>query len=658
MKKLHKQLSDIELGMNSKITRRDLLHGFGALSAGALSMSVLSGCAVFSDHSKRPSASGTASKITKIEELSPPCRTGLRGNHQGSFEVAHQLGRYQKQDWGTALQTDTCLYDLVIVGAGISGLSAAHFHRKQYPQAKILIIDNHDDFGGHAKRNEFNLGGQTLLAHGGSQTLVEPSSYSKVVKDLLADIGVKIERLDKAYDQNFFKRHKLSAGIHFNKEKWGVDKIVPIDIGIFQGYLPVAPSPITTAEAVEQMPISAMAKVEFFELLTNKEDHLSEIKDKKQYLESISYQTLLLKHLNITEKHVFAILEDLSSDYGVGIDSIDAWSAISWVGLPGRSSLALEELEEGEAYIHHFPDGNASIARLMVRQMIPEVAPGSTMEDIVTAQFDYEKLDQSNASVRIRLNSTAIKVENIKGADSAQQISLKYVQNGQTYQVKGKACVLACNNSIIPYLCPEMPKAQREALDYQEKTPILYTSVAIRNWQAWQQLNIGAVVSPGSYHINAMLDFPVSLGEHQYAQNSNEAVIVHMERFPHVNNQGKTAREQHRLGRHELYTTSFETIERQVRNQLTSMFAGTGFNAAEDIIGITVNRWAHGYAYWYRSLFDTIYEDRDDKRHPHMIARQRFGKIAIANADSGAKAMLESAVEQGYRAVNELFQHH
>jgi spermidine dehydrogenase len=288
--------------------------------------------------------------------------------------------------------------------------------------------------------------------------------------------------------------------------------------------------------------------------------------------------------------------------------------------------------------------------------MIPAVVAGSSMEDIVTARFDYSKLDQVNAPVRLRLESTVIRVRHDGDSATAKRVLLTYVRDSQACQVQARTCILACNNSTIPYLCPELPESQREALALQVRTPILYTSVALRNWQAWKNMGIGAVTAPGSYHVVAMLDFPVSIGDYTFSKAADEPVIVHMERFPHRSNEGLTPREQYRLGRQELLSTSFETIERNVRSQLAGMLGEGGFDPARDILGITVNRWAHGYAYFYNGLFDTVYEDDNDERYPHMRARKRFGRIAIANSDAAASAMFEAAVEQGHRSVLDLNQ--
>jgi spermidine dehydrogenase len=520
-----------------------------------------------------------------------------------------------------------------------------------------LILDNHDDFGGHARRNEFQVGGRTLIGYGGNQSLEAPSGYSDVVKGLLRDLGVEIERFDTAYEQEFYKRNGLGPGIYFNREDWGVDRLVAFGLGNFEGFLPLASSPLRPEEAVAEMPISTAAQRELLRLLTIDQDQIPEIQpdSKEEYLYTLSYRDFLSKHLNISEAEVFAVLQDLTTDSGVGIEATPAFDALDYTGLPGWDAAGLPESEDFEPYIHHFPDGNASIARLMVRQMIPAVAPGNTMDDVVTARFDYSKLDREDSPVRLRLDSTVVDVEHEGDPKSAKRVGVTYVRGGRAYRVLARSCVLACDHAMIPYLCPGLPAPQREALAMQVKTPMLYTTVALRNWQAWKKLGIGATVAPGSYHINAMLDFPVSIGGYAFAKSPDDPIAVHMERFPHRPNEGLTLREQCRIGRREMLATSFETIERSIRGQLAGMLGEGGFDPARDIEGITVNRWPHGYSYtWYNPLFDPVYDEDDDERYPHFRARKQFGRIAIANADAGANAMFETAVEEGYRAVTEL----
>jgi len=627
--------------MQRPISRRDILHGFGAAAASSFVPSI-----GFADDVLAAEAAGRL--------YYPPARTGIRGNHPGSFDVAHRLAREGKRDWGRVEEPDSDLYDLVVVGAGLSGLSAAHFYLKENPKSRVLILDNHDDFGGHAKRNEFDVGGRTLIGYGGSQSLESPSYYPDIAKTLLKDLGIDKDRLADAYDQGFYKRHGLSAGVHFNKKDWGADRVVKFELGGSR-YLPLTPSDLSPAEAVAQMPMSGAARTELLRLLTTEENQVDLPDDEREeYLYSISYREFLERHLDIHEPEVFAVMQDLALDWGVGIEAASASGMIDYVGLPGAKAAGYGDYEEDEPYIHHFPDGNATVARMLVRKMIPAVAPGSTQEDVLLAKFDYSKLDEASSPVRLRLNSTALHVRHDGDPQTAKQVGIDYVQGGRAYRVRARHCVLACYNSVIPALCPELPAGQREALGIPVKSPILYTSVALNNWQSWKNLGVGAVVGSGNYHPFAMLDFPVSYGGVKYADDPDKPITVHMERFVHRNNEGLSPRDQRRLGRHELLATSFETMERNIREQLTSLLSEGGFDPARDIAGITVNRWAHGYADGTNDFGSPWLGGRNNERRPHVRGRKPFGRITIANSDAGGQAMFESAVEQAHRAVEEL----
>jgi len=635
--------SDRELGMDRPISRRDFLNGVRLVAAGALVPGRAIGEAVTALEGPAP-----------VGAAYPPRLTGMRGSHPGSFEVAHALAREGRSDWGPVREPDPQVYDLIVVGAGISGLAAAHFYRKHKRDARILILDNHDDFGGHAKRNEFSLEGRTIIGYGGSQTLEQPGGYSEVAQQLLREIGIDIPRLAAGYDQGFYRRHGLRGGIYFDRETYGVDRVIAYELLDFSNYLPLAPSSVTPQQAVAQMPLSEPARRELLSALLIDENRIVDVPAERQaeYLGGVSYRDFLARYLGITHPEVIALLQRMTTDLSVSFDVAPAIGAIGYVGLPGLSATALpSNVLFEEPYINHFPDGNASVARLLVRALIPQVAPGSTMEDVVTARFDYARLDEPDARVRLRLNSTAIRAENDGSAKRAERVAVTYVLGGRAYRVWGRSCVLAGYNAMIPALCPELPEPQREALALAVKVPILYTNVLLRDWKAWKKLGLAAVSAPGSYHAVAMLDFPVSLGGYQFSRGPDEPIVVHMERFATEPDAGPTPREQYRAGRYELLRTSFETIEREIRRQLAGTLGGGGFDPARDIAAITVNRWAHGYAYWPNPLADPHYEAG---AAPHEIGRRRFGRIAIANSDAAARALLDAAIDQAHRAVTEL----
>jgi spermidine dehydrogenase len=639
--------NDRRLGMGRSISRRDFLNGVGAVAAGAL----VPGCVT-------PAAiepSGTPASY-------PPLRDGLRGSHPGSFEVAHDLVLRGRRDWGSPREPDPHTYDLVVVGGGISGLAAAYLQLERDPGSRILILDNHDDFGGHARRNEFQIGDRTVIGYGGSQTLESPQGYSDTTKQLLRDIGVGLERLEGWYDQDFYRRHGLTGGVFFDRENYGVDRLVRFELVDYSSYIPLAPSPLTPSEAVAQMPISQAAKRELLRLLVADEDLLADVPADQQsaYLATISYRTFLERYFDIREPDVFALLTGISTDLGVPIEMAPAVDLLSYVGMPGIGATSLPRVGFGDdPYIAHFPDGNASIARMLVRAMIPRVAAGSTMDDIVGARFEYARLDEPNSAVRLRLGSTVVRVEHEGPAESAERVAVSYVRaaaaglvgGGQPERVWARSCVMAGYNAMIPHLCPELPDPQRKALALAVKVPILYSTVLLRDWRAWERLGVAVASAPGSYHANAMLDFPVSLGGYEFSHSPDDPILVHMERFEKPAMPASTPRDVFRAGRYQMLGTPFADIEREIRTQLTGMLEPGGFDPARDIAAITANRWSHGYSYGQNPLFDPAYAEGEA---PNEIGRARFGRIAVANSDAGGRATIDSAIDQANRAIEDL----
>ena len=565
---------DRELGMGRDITRRDFLYGaVGTLVAGA---TLSSGC---SDSGPTPAPGPVGAGLPpRSPNAHPPSRLGLRGTHDGAFEVAHQMAFEKRTDWGPAAEPDAVEYDLVVVGAGMSGLSAAWFYREQRPDARILLLENHDDFGGHARRNEFEWQGRTILCHGGSQSLEAPGEYSDVAMGLLRRIGVEPERLRAAYDEDFYRRHGLGMALFFDRAHYGVDRLVRSDFLDPSLFLPVAHSGRSLADVIDQVPISEPARKQLLRLTEASGDRLTEhsIFAEPGYLETISYYDLLTKDLGITDPEVLAILREVPGSYfGHGIEMVSALECLGF-GMPGLGATSLGRFEgilrrllawSSEPYFFHFPDGNVSVVRQLVRRMIPEVAEGETMEDVVTASFDYDALDRGGSPVRIRLGSTVVRAAHEGDPRSAERVVVTYVRGGRTERVRAKHVVLACYNMVVPYLCPELPEAQKAALASLVKIPFVYTSVLLRDWRAFEKLGVGMVYAPGSWHRTAMLDFPVSLGDYRYSPSPSEPIAVHMDRSL-SSSQGRTPRERSRLGRYELLGTTFETLEREIRLQL------------------------------------------------------------------------------------------
>jgi spermidine dehydrogenase len=637
---------DRALGMDREITRRDFLNGVTVGFGAALAVRACGAPSLL--------AAGLTDDFApeKASGYYPPAKLGMRGNHDGSYTYAHMLRDGTRwSDLGKEAETGE-VYDLVVVGGGISGLAAAYFFRKQAgPQARILILDNHDDFGGHAKRNEFNAGGRMVLSYGGTQSIESPGSYSSVAAGLIKEIGIDVQRFYKAYDKNLYNH--LGTACFFDRETFGVNEVLT---GMNNTPWP---------EFLAQAPFSVDARKDIARVYTENVDYMPGLtrEQKIAKLWKISYAEYLTTYCHVTPE-ALKFFQTMPHDlFGVGIDAVSAmacyenpddYESFTYAGFDG---LGLPERGKEEPYIFHFPDGNASVARLLVRALLPEAVPGNSMDDVVTARADYSKLDVRGAPLRLRLNSTVVHVAHAKAqpeaananASSRGSVDVVYDRGGKLQRVRGARCVLACYNVMIPYICPDLPDRQKEALAYLVKTPLVYTHVALRNWQPFAKLGVRQIVAPGAYHTYTTLDFPVSLGTYKFPSKPDEPAVLFMLRTPCK--PGLPMREQYRAGRRELMETPFATFERNIREQLTQMLGAAGFNASNDIQGITVNRWAHGYAYAPNSLFDPDW--REDQQ-PWVVGRQRFGSIAIANSDAGANAYTNEAIDQAFRAIKDL----
>ncbi len=630
-----KKRRDRELGVGRELPRRDFLNGVALGIGGALLPPQL-----------LHALEGVAPE--KAASYYPPALLGMRGSHDGSYAVAHNLKDGLFWESAPAALDTGERYDLVVVGGGISGLAAAWFWRRTAgPTARILILENHDDFGGHARRNEFRSANRTLLSYGGTQSIESPAGYSKAAAGLLRELGIDTRRFYAAFDQKLYSGLGLGTGVFFDKESFGADRFVA---GF--GSRPMA-------EFFAQAPLSDAVRRDLVRLETSKQDYLPGLNPaaKRVRLAKISYADFLTKLASVT-KEALPFYQTRTHDlFGVGIDAISALDCLRagddyGMGYPGLAGLGLAPAGgDEEPYIFHFPDGNASIARLLVRGLVPGVIPGTTMDDVVTARADYARLDEAGSRVRIRLDSTVVRVKHGGPVPEAGDVEVAYVRGGKLQTVRAGQAVLACWNGVIPHLAPELPEAQKQALAYGVKVPLVYTHVLIRNWTSFQKLRVRQISAPGSYHSWAALDFPVSLGGYRCPRLPEEPMVLFLLRTPC--SPGLPVRQQHRAGRVELLSTTFASFEHNIRDQLGRMLSGGGFDPARDIQAITVNRWSHGYAYYPNSLFDP---DWPPAERPWVVGRRRLGRIAIANSDAAASADTGAAIDEAYRAVQELIQ--
>ena len=331
------------------ITRRDFLNGAALTIAAGLT---------------------PAAQIAAQPARYPPALTGLRGQHEGSFEVAHALAREGRKFPIDGLPVEET-YDLVVVGGGISGLAAAWFYRRARPSARILILDNHDDFGGHAKRNEFTLDGRRIIGYGGSQSLQSPNSlYSPVAKGLLRDLGVDITRFETAFERDLYPSLGLSRGMFFNREAFGRDVLVTGDPGSGEGE--------RAAATPSRWPNSCRAfrsrrRARRRSLRSTPAGAIrwraSPRTEKRDILKRTSYRDYLTKICGCSEEVANCFQGRPLGFFGLGSDAVPAAEARD-LGYPGFAGLKLPgERQRGVAGALHL-----SFPR---RQCVDRAAPGA-----------------------------------------------------------------------------------------------------------------------------------------------------------------------------------------------------------------------------------------------------------------------------------------
>ncbi|MBQ0959149.1 NAD(P)-binding protein [Ideonella sp. 4Y11] len=607
------------------ITRRDLIHG-AALSA--LGASAQAG--------------------------------GFAGQTDADNAVAHAW-RDQPSRWDNqAVLRDEDEPDLLVVGAGISGLAGAWWFREHAGRpVTIRVLEAASELGGHARRNTFtSRSGATLIGYGGSQSLDSPSLFSPAVHALLRGVGVDLQRFDTAFDQGWHQRHGLSSqAVHFGRADWGQARTV----WRAPGEAPAA--------WLARTPLGARAQRVLARLFDETSTHnplpgLRSRSARAAVLARQTYAQFLRRGWGADSEALRWFQVSTQGYFGVGIDAttaLDAWA----VGLPGFQALDLGERPfaanspsgrqlrlSTDDYIHHFPDGNAGVVRALLRALLPAALPGAEgMDGLVDAPLLHDRLDEPGQPLRIGLRHTVVGLRHLGPPGAAQRVELRYLDpQGRLRSVRAKQVLLACWHRVIARLTDELPAAQRRALDDQVKVPLLYTNVLLSNWRAFKAAGISGIRCVDGFWGDVALDFPVALGRQRPPASPDEPILLHLGKVV-VPGGGAPAREQAAAGRKQLLGWDFGFIEGQVRTLLDEALGAHGFDSARDIEAITVNRWAHGYAYEYMRPWDAWWPRGP---LPCETARRGWGRVAIANSDAGAYAYAHSAIDQATRAVQEL----
>jgi spermidine dehydrogenase len=572
---------------------------------------------------------------------------GFRGQTDQNFAIMHALrdGRF----WSSAGPPEAVgeHYDLIVIGAGVSGLASAFLYRQQAePGARILVLENSGIFGGHAVRNEFTASnGRRLIGYGGSKSLQTPSFFSPAVSKFMGDVGIDVRKFDKWYDRRWAADRGLGPAVFLSHETFGAD-------GLFR-------TDGKADEWITRMPLDEKAKSDLIKLLSSPVDPFrgKSRAEKFALLSQTTYEAFLLEILGLHPQAAAYLADSTKSYFGVGAEAVTCLDARA-TGAPGFDAMDLGDAvhptlspsgrllqRNPDPYIHHFPDGNASLARAILRRLLPGALPGESIEDLLLAEVDYSRLDRDGSPVRMRLNAPCVRVQHARDA-----VEVCYVNNGKLFKASAGHVILACWHRVIPLLTDELAKEQTDALSDQQKVPLIYANVLLRSWEAFAKLGVVGFRAPGAWWEGCWIDEPVSIGNYRFADKPGDPVLLHLGKVV-IGDKGESAREQARVGRHILAGLAFAEAEFHIRDLLARAMGSGGLDPARDIEAITINRWSHGYSYEYMRPWDAYWPDGP---LPVTTARRGWGSIAIANSDSGAYAYAHSAIDQAVRAVREL----
>jgi len=616
---------DIFLGMQRPITRRDFLQGTAVMIAGAAL-----------GHGGR-----SYSSQAQGGKNYPPSWDGLRGQDTTSTTLAHTVrdGKFAQMPADVVDTGEE--YDLIVIGAGLAGLAAAYvYHREKKGRCKILILDNHDDFGGHARRNSFHWQGTTLIGPGGTFALEEPEHSPPEAVEIFNELGIDPVHMAAWRDEGFNKSFGLSRGVFFD------NRVYP---GIASKWVNgFHDTPYV--EFFSRSPLSPAAQREVVELYTSKKNYLPGVADLENALAGMSWEQFIREKMGLGDEAVrFANL--YATDLvGLGCDAVSALAGYE-VG-PGFSGMGGEGFVEIDGMFKYaydptsrFPDGNHTIARHLLKAILPDAVPGgSSMEEVFNSIVDYSVFDKKENNVHVRLRSMAVRVQHDGELSRAQKIIVHYTRpDERVYAVRSRGVVMAGWGMVAKRIVPELPAEQLAALDRYRYCSTVYINVMLRQWRPIADLGLYEMYLPGGYCTWMHIADPLHVDAYQPEYHPDKPTLLSM--YKYIYKPGLDPDEQMILGRMEMENKPFEEYEREIRTELQHMFGSNGFSAADDILAITVNRWGHGYNFFNGP--------GSSDRKPYEPGRAKLGRISFAGADAGGSPWTQLALQQGRRAALE-----
>ena len=633
-------MDDKELGLDQPITRRDFVHG-AALGLAAAA----AGC------DRPPPEAPPAVEVPQAPEYDfelgadwyGPGGTGdyasSHGNTPDVVRAAHEIrAGAPERPWSEALD-DGGEYDLIIVGGGFAGLSAAHHFRRLHPEGRALILDNHPIFGGEAKRNEFTVRGIRISGpQGSNDTGILPVTGGP--DDYFTSLGIPrdlryVEPDGAASDMRiptdnyaflYWQHDQFDVGHHFP----GVEGASVKDFW---------------RTGLASLPWPEPVKVAFGQARALQAEG-RQAGDIGPWLDSMTVKTYYETVLGLPPEFTTYVDPILASIIGLGCDAISAWWGLHFE-LPGfRRPDRYADLD-----FHSFPGGNAGIARHFLKDLVPDgIAGGNSLEDVLFGSVEFDRLDHVENPVSLRLGATAVRVEHQGPDGSAQRVRVMYESGGQYHLATSSMVVMASGGWVNRHVVRELPVGHRRAYETMGHSPVLVANVALSHWRFLERMGVAAAIWGGGFGFSANIRRPMQVGPTSEPCHPDDPIVLTF--YIPLYRPGLPMLEQGPAARAELLTTPFVEYERRIREQMVTLFSSAGFNPETDIAGVTLNRWGHAYV----NPGPGFMFGREGSPAPSDVIREPIGRIAIGHSELRGHQNWVGAAGEGRRAVETLLE--
>ena len=609
------------------ITRRDFLNG-SLLGAGALLLELPAPLRLFAQSRPDYGFSGIGDYASS------------NGNTAAVIDAfkAIEKGSYTPP-FPNAVNTNET-YDLIIVGGGLSGLGAAYeFNKSSSGKAKCLVLENHQIFGGAAKRNEFMVQGERLIGPQASNAFGVIDRPGIPGYDIYSELGIPTE-FEYAEMPSELKPLDLDA-TNFGYRLWFDSK----NIGhYYQENKSAGWAAGFWESRLAGTPYPEKVRKDFLRW-RNMTDRQYEGSDYGRWLDSMTYKDYLEKVLALDPEITRYADPVLASVAGLGCDVISAYTArqVSMPGFPefqGHRSLK-------NSHWHSFPGGNDGFSRHFIKALVPDAIEGSrSFADVHNGQVRFPALDRESNRVRVRLGSSVIRVEQ-EDSSKGKNAAVIYLRDGKLFRINTRGVVMACGSRLSRKIVSGLPVSHTEAYDQFHTSPILVANVALTNWRFLYRLGFTACKWSGGFGFACNIRRPMYVGNYRPPLHPDKPIVLTF--YISFHQPGLPVKEQGEMGRERLLGTSYAGFESQLIGQMKELFSDAGFDPAKDVAGIILNRWTYAYV----NPQPGFYFGKGAAMAPRDVIRRPFGRIAFAHAELNGHQHWVAAVDEGRRAARQ-----